>query len=357
MRSRRDVLLGSILAGAMGLGCGASPTGPLPPSGQGQLSVLLVDAPTPVADEIWVTVTQVRVHVAGGGWQVIPVAAGTGRVDLLKLQKSALPLGFANLPPGTVTQVRLLVEKDGNEVKVGRQYLPLKVPSGFESGIKIHGPWKVSACNRTTVTLDFDGKKSIWLHPTGAGDEWVLRPVIRVRKTDQDAVGCDGDGSGPGSGIGAPCGASSPACTEGLVCVQGTCKGGVGTACQQGADCFSGVCEAGGHCGPSGTGGFCGGPADCLSGDCASGACLASGPAEPCRSGADCASGSCGSEGSCDPGSAGGTGQTCSSSVSCLSNDCTAGSCEPGNQGSICSTPADCQAGMTCLQGNCEPMP
>ena len=32
----------------------------------------------------------------------------------------------------------------------------------------------------TEILLDFDAEKSIEVHPTGGGDEYILRPVITV---------------------------------------------------------------------------------------------------------------------------------------------------------------------------------
>ncbi len=273
-------------------------------SGRGQLAVELVDAPNPAVDEIWVTVTQVRAHVAGSGWTTIhdqPLA-----VDLLKLQTYAAPLGLVDLPSGTVTQLRLVVEKDTSYVVTGGVQVPLKVPSGAESGIKIHGPWQISACTQTTVTLDFDGHRSIWYHETTGGAEWILRPVIRTKKTAHAPGTCGEDGGGGEEG------------------------GGAGDACAAPADCLSGACGEDGTCEPGG-------------------------PDVPCRDAADCASGTCGEGGTCDSGTAVGAGGSCSRSSDCLSNACdeATGACAPGLQGTRCGTDADCAEGYVCPAGEC----
>ena len=80
-----------VVALAAVLACSAERTG------RGQLAVELVDAPNPAVDEIWVTVTQVRVHEAGSGWTTITPAQPLA-VDLLKLQTYAAPLGVVDLP-------------------------------------------------------------------------------------------------------------------------------------------------------------------------------------------------------------------------------------------------------------------
>ncbi len=276
-------------------------------SGRGQLAVELVDAPNPAVDEIWVTVTQVRVHEAGSGWTTITPAQPLA-VDLLKLQTYAAPLGLVDLPAGTVTQLRLVVEKGTSHVVTGGASVALKVPSGAESGIKIHGPWKVSPCTQTTVTLDFDGHRSIWYHQTTGGEEWILRPVIRTKKTAHAPGTCGEEGGGE----------------------QGGGAGGDGDACEAPSDCLSGACSVDGSCEPGG-------------------------PDVPCEAAADCASGTCSEDGTCEPGTAAGAGATCSRSSDCLSNACdeATGTCEPGLQGTLCGKDADCAEGYVCPAGEC----
>ncbi len=295
---------GIFLAGAIGLAlaCGSAGSNQ-PPAGFGQLAVDMVDAPNPVVDEIWVNVTQVTAHSTSAGWTT--VSNTPLEVDLLKLQTYAVPLGLVNLPAGTVTQIRLHVSQDGNYVVTGGNPVPLEVPSGSESGIKIHGPWEIAACSRTSVTLDFDGNKSIWYHPTGQGDEWILRPVIRVKKSDSAAVGC-GEGGGEGSGT----------------------PGGFGSPCSGSTDCLSGICN----------------DAKCAKG------C----PGAPCLSGADCAGGSCASDLTCAPGSAGSASTTCSANTDCLSCACEESVCAPGGQGAPCSAAQDCRT-LFCSGGVCAP--
>jgi hypothetical protein len=265
-------------------------------SGQGQLAVQLTDAPAPV-DEIWVNVTSVRAHDTTSGWTTVSSTPVT--VDLLKLQNYAMQLGIVTLAAGKVTQIRLVVAPTGNHVVVGGVEQPLEVPSGIESGIKIHGPWEIDSCQQTTVTLDFDGHKSIWYHPTGQGDSWILRPVIRTKRVEQTPGSCEG-GGGEGSG-------------------------GAGASCTGSAGCLSGVCT-GSVCQPGGAG-------------------------APCHVNADCTSSQCDTEvGTCSPGSALPAGQPCTVGSECLSNSCVANACAPGVQGAPCNANTDCQAGLTCQQ-------
>lgn len=188
--------VGSIAVAAVA--CGGAGTGSAPAgqgrttqssgvaAGQGQLSVNLVDAPNPAVDEIWVNVERVVAHSTSAGW--VTVSTTPILVNLLALQTESAPLGLVNLPAGTITQIRLVVSSDGNFVVTGGNKVPLDVPSGSESGIKIIGPWEVPECSRLTVTLDFDGKSSI--HLADRGDTYNLRPVIRVKKEEVAEIGC-----------------------------------------------------------------------------------------------------------------------------------------------------------------------
>jgi hypothetical protein len=285
---------------------------------EGRLVVDLVDAPTKAVKEIWVTIDRVTAHSQSQGW--VTVMNGSMTVDLLKLQSYAQPLGFARLPPGKVTQIRLYTAAAGPQSVVlpdGTQ-LPLKTPSGTQSGIKIHGPWDIGACQNTMVTLDFDGHKSIWVHPTGHEELWILRPVIRVKRTEM---------------------APAP-CTDVDAGTSGEPDGGL---------------DEGPGDGDDGAGGGCASGTDCLSGACAGGQCQPGGPGAPCRKGADCASTVCQDDGTCDPGSAGPSGGVCETDAQCLSNGCEGGLCQPGGQGTHCAAPSDCAEGFSCSSGACEP--
>jgi hypothetical protein len=320
MRLHRTHLAAAALCGGISLflACSAA-TGSSP----GQLAVSLVDAPNPAVSEIWVHVTKVMAHSSASGWRL--VSATPLDVDLLKLQSYAAPLGITSMPAGTVTQIRLVVAPDGNHVVTAAGDVPLKVPSGSESGIKIKGPWEITSCSKTTVTLDFDGNKSIWYHPTGQGDEWILRPVIRTRGTEHADVSCDPGPSDAGTDGGEPGGVTT------CLSETRTCStAGAGQPCQSGVECLSGTCDTN--------------------------ACTKSPAGGPCRQNADCASGACGGDGSCSSGNATGAGSACESATECLSGACVASVCGAGAQNTACNVAADCQSGV-CTDHACgEPL-
>lgn len=203
-----SIAVAAVACGGAGTGSTAGQGRTTPSSGvatgQGQLAVNLVDAPNPAVDEIWVNVERVVAHSTSAGW--VTVSTTPVLVNLLALQTESASLGFVNLPAGTVTQIRLVVSSDGNYVVTGGNKVPLDVPSGSESGIKIIGPWEVPECSRLTVTLDFDGKNSI--HLADRGDLYNLRPVIRVKKAEVAEIGCTSTPDG-GADAGADGGADA----------------------------------------------------------------------------------------------------------------------------------------------------
>lgn len=293
----------------------------------------------PVPVKIDVTLGRITAHVAGKGWTTL--WTGNRTVDLLNLDKQQVSLVMAQLPAGKVTQLRLYTVAGGQQdvVLPSGEVHPLKVPSGLLSGIKVKGPFFFQGCQETQLVLDFSGFRSIWVHPTGHGGEWILRPVIRVAKAKGTDVECNGtpsdvppidegdlpcDPTDPGRGGGKP---STP---------PGHAKDKTPTAPSsplppspiEEVACLPGAPCAGDKQGPA---------------------------AAPCLTNAQCASGTCTIDGICDSGTASGTGSTCQQSLQCLSASCSpAGTCETGTVGNACKASADCGDGYVCAAGACE---
>ncbi len=170
-----------------------------PAANVSRIEVRLVDAPNPDVKEIVVSITGVDAHFAGGSW--VSLSSLPVTVDLLQLQGGTFAsLGIGQLPPGHVTQLRLSVSDAGPNYVTTMDGVrhPLTVPSGDESGIKLVGGFDVPPCALGNVTLDFDGKNSIFVHPIGrdGGVDWMLRPVVRLHSI-QFASGCDDAGAPP----------------------------------------------------------------------------------------------------------------------------------------------------------------
>jgi hypothetical protein len=213
MRMLRSLVL--LPAALLAVACGSAgtddPNGPATALADygggtsGGVQIRLVDAPNIDVKEIVVTITHVDAHVAGTGW--VRLVSTKQTVDLLTLQGGNFSLlGITQLPVGRITQFRLYVDEAGpNYVTTpDKKQHPLEVPSGVESGIKLKAGFDVQPCAQGQVTLDFDGKNSIFAHPkgAGAGDQWLLRPVVRLKAVVLQGSCSDGGTGGDGGGSG-----------------------------------------------------------------------------------------------------------------------------------------------------------
>lgn len=183
----KTVLAGGLLAvlAACGGGGGGS-------AGEGTLRVALTDNPACGYDEVVVTVREVRVHQNDAadndaGWQSIPVDPPL-TIDLLDYTNGALlDLGQTQLPAGRYTKLRLVLSPNTG-VLADRNWIvlssgpavriPLKTPSGQQSGLKINTSLDVQAGGLTDIVIDFDACRSVVM--AGNSGQYLLKPVLRT---------------------------------------------------------------------------------------------------------------------------------------------------------------------------------
>ncbi|HKC56638.1 MAG TPA: DUF4382 domain-containing protein, partial [Vicinamibacterales bacterium] len=175
---------------ALSLGCG-SDTGP---SGTtGTMRMMLKDSPFTDAKSLLVTFSEVDAHksdTADSSWAKIPFAASaTARTcDLKKLQTAQDVLGTGSLTTGHYTQVRLVVSSAviyfDNAATGDACAATIAAPAGRSANVtipsgevKLNREFDVSSATTTTMTLDFDGDKSV--RETGNG-QFMMSPVISV---------------------------------------------------------------------------------------------------------------------------------------------------------------------------------
>jgi Domain of unknown function (DUF4382) len=160
------------------IGCGSS--------GNGTMNVHLVDATGPYA-RVDLQVKRLDIH-GPQGWQTLAdfssLAGGVKEVDLLSLTggvEETLAQG-ASLPVGHYDQMRLLLGA-GNTVTLSGPpvtTVPLKVPSGMQSGVKFPVSFDVAENTTKDVFIDFDAHRSIFVHAAGNSGQYLLRPVVRA---------------------------------------------------------------------------------------------------------------------------------------------------------------------------------
>jgi len=188
---RLSTFLPAIAAAATLAACGGGGDS----GGTGTLSVKMTDAPACGYDNVWVTVTKVRVHKSDGasdadpGWSEVVVTPDPGRdgrrIDLLSLQNGLLAdLGQTALPEGHYTQVRLVLSgaSGANQIVLTddttKTPINLDTPSAQQSGLKLKHGFDVAAGEEVDLVLDFDACKSIV--KAGASNRYNLKPVVSV---------------------------------------------------------------------------------------------------------------------------------------------------------------------------------
>lgn len=163
--------------------------------------VLLTDAPSDFIASATVDIGEVSLVPADDGERVVISEDGTdGFVNLLDLQGSATTLlGDAEIEAGDYSQIRMIVEAarvvlaEGYTFRDGSSETDLTVPSGAQSGLKLHlrgedGEPATIAPGETVLVLDFDVHQSFVLRgnpETPAGVHGVnFKPSIRVTAMD-----------------------------------------------------------------------------------------------------------------------------------------------------------------------------
>jgi len=105
------------------------------------------------------------------GW--ITLLAGPVSFDLMKVVGVDQILGSANITGGVFTQIRMDVTKVTGVTTDNVSYTA-EVPS---DKLRVVGAFNVGSGNKTTLTLDFDGTKS--LIQTGNGT-FQFKPVVQL---------------------------------------------------------------------------------------------------------------------------------------------------------------------------------
>ncbi len=152
-------------------------------SALGTLVVKMKDKPVEDADQVWVTISSIKVHYADND-EWFELFNGSFDYDLLELKDNPATLDKSLLPAGHYNQIRVEVtegwivflEDDGQGGFVEANY-DLKIPSGK---IKIPVQFHIEEDGMTLLILDFDAAESIKVTKRGNKDSYILHPVIKV---------------------------------------------------------------------------------------------------------------------------------------------------------------------------------
>ena len=185
-------------SGDSGIGGGSGTVGGSGDSGIGggnigTLSLGLTDGPPPrdTYEAIYVTIQEIRVNHDDKGWETLsgPDLNLPQTFNLLELVNGMIAdLGAVELEAGHYNQMRLMLgtEPVGEQhdypnyliLKGGDKQIPLKVPSGYQTGIKLVKGFDIVHKGSTELVLDFDALKSIV--KAGKSGKYLLKPTIKV---------------------------------------------------------------------------------------------------------------------------------------------------------------------------------
>jgi hypothetical protein len=165
-------------------------------AGTGTLSVGLTDSSTGKYLAIYITVDEVQVNKksssnGNSGWQTIATPKKT--YNLLKLVNGITEiLGEDELEAAIYRQIRLVIGKTAeseNNIKgephpyanyvvlTDDSYVELKIPSGYQTGVKLVHNFSVENGGFVELILDFEACRSVV--ETGS-QKYILKPTIKV---------------------------------------------------------------------------------------------------------------------------------------------------------------------------------
>ncbi len=171
-------------------------------AGTGTLNLSLTDAPNANYKAVYVTINEIWVKHSDKDWEMLnsPDLKLPQTLNLREFVNGArAQLGIIELEAGHYNQMRLML----GTKPVGEQHdypnylilkdddkqIPLKVPSGYQTGIKLVKGFDIEDSKATEIILDFDANKSVHAHPAGNTGEWRLRPTIKVVEINNSVSG------------------------------------------------------------------------------------------------------------------------------------------------------------------------
>lgn len=167
-------------------------------SGTGQLSLSLTDKPSDDYRAVYITIKNIAVHKADDpedSWTVVAEVNRT--INLLELANGVREqMALVDLPSGHYTQMRLMIGDAWDSgtnilgqthsaanyvIDMDDQTHEMKIPSGFQTGVKLVQGFDINENSTTELTFDFDASRSVVV--AGNSGKYILKPTIKVVDT------------------------------------------------------------------------------------------------------------------------------------------------------------------------------
>ena len=179
----------------------------------GIIEIRVTDPPPADVIHAFVTLTNIEVHREEGAWQTLDLRDTSGNIiaeatfDLMEVLEVTEVLGSANVTAGSFTQIRMDVAEvavvfvtDNTTDPVTTDNVTARVPS---EKLRIVKAFEVVAGEKTVLTLDFDGEKSLILPgkdiDTGK-ERAIFKPVVRLKAEHSSPPAKGADTSPPLTG-------------------------------------------------------------------------------------------------------------------------------------------------------------
>lgn len=154
--------------------------------GFGRMTLAITDSPVTDAAEVWIEFTGVEVKALEEGAPEVFDFDAPRQINLLALDGggSEILLDEVLLPAGDYEWIRLKVNagmdsSDSYVVTTSGGEVPIFIPSGNETGLKLVEGFTVAIGSIVNYTIDFDLRKSL-IKPPGLGDRYLLKPALRL---------------------------------------------------------------------------------------------------------------------------------------------------------------------------------
>lgn len=143
-----------------------------------RLEIRLTDAPDPNVKEVWVDIREIKLKMGDSG-EITLANTYPGMYNLLDLTNGRdTILADAEIPPGRISQIRLVLGDNNYIITKNGERINLSTPSAQQSGLKVQIQQDVAGGILYRLILDFDAAKSIV--KAGNSGKYNLKPVLRI---------------------------------------------------------------------------------------------------------------------------------------------------------------------------------